>query len=162
LLKKPKSLFRQQSVVSSFEDCAEGMFQRVLPDRSISDPAAVRQIMLCCGKIYYELEKQREELKRTDTAILRMEQLYPMPLEPLKSALSAYPDGCPVVWVQEEPENMGPWRYLRVNLGENLFGRFPFSGVTRPASASPATGSANSHKQEQSRLLAQAFGLEKG
>jgi 2-oxoglutarate dehydrogenase E1 component len=63
-----------------------------------------------------------------------------------------------VVWVQEEPENMGAWRYLRVQFGERLFGRFPFSGVSRPASASPATGSHSSHKLEQGRLLASAFG----
>jgi 2-oxoglutarate dehydrogenase E1 component len=75
----------------------------------------------------------------------------------LQGALASYPEGTPVIWVQEEPENMGPWRYLRVTFGDRLFDRYPFSGIFRPASASPATGSHNAHQIEQDELLTAAF-----
>lgn len=153
----PKSLLRHAKVVSTLEECAQENFQRVIPDSLDGDPSQVRQIILCTGKIYYELETQREELKRRDVAIVRLEQLYPLPKDELNGALQRYPEGTPAVWVQEEPENMGAWRFLRVKFGTKLFDRFPFSVVSRPASASPATGSFNSHKHEQARLLAEAF-----
>jgi 2-oxoglutarate dehydrogenase E1 component len=153
----PKSLLRHPKVVSSLEEAARGGFQRVIPDNLGRDPKEVRQIILCTGKIYYELAAQREELKREDVAIVRLEQLYPLPKDELQIALQPYQEGTPVLWVQEEPENMGAWRFLRVKFGTKLLDRFPFSGVSRPASASPATGSANSHKQEQARLFAKAF-----
>ncbi|MGH7828735.1 MAG: 2-oxoglutarate dehydrogenase E1 component, partial [Candidatus Binatia bacterium] len=101
---------------------------------------------------------RREKLQRKDIAIVRIEQLHPLPLENLRSVLAGYPDGTPVIWAQEEPENMGYWHYLRVRLGERLFDRLPFSVISRPESASPATGSATRHKREQERLLAAAFG----
>ena len=114
-------------------------------------------MLLCSGKIYYELDKDREDQKRDDVAIFRIEQLYPLTRDP-DPALAAFPDGTPVTWVQEEPENMGAWRYLRVRFGERLLGRHPFQGLYRPASSTPATGSASSHKLEQKQLIAKAFG----
>ena len=116
----------------------------------------VRRILLCTGKMYYELEKRREKSNRDDIAILRLEQLYPLDHQALRSALSIYTAGTPVVWVQEEPQNMGAWRYLRVQFGEKLFDNFPFSGIYRPESASPATGSAGSHKKEQEQIVEEA------
>jgi 2-oxoglutarate dehydrogenase E1 component len=104
------------------------------------------------------LEQQREKLNRHDVAIVRIEQLYPFPLEMLGSVLSSCAEGTPAVWVQEEPENMGAWHYLRIKLGEKLFDRFPLSVVCRPESASTATGSANSHRREQEELMVAAFG----
>jgi 2-oxoglutarate dehydrogenase E1 component len=151
----PKSLLRHPQCVSPLDMCATERFQRVIPD---TGPAsAVKHIILTSGKISYELEQRRTELKRTDVAILRIEQLYPFPTEQLNAALSGYPDGTPAVWVQDEPENMGAWRFLRVLLGDRLLGRFPFSRVSRPTSASPATGSNSSHKKEQEQLLKEAF-----
>jgi 2-oxoglutarate dehydrogenase E1 component len=97
-------------------------------------------------------------LGREDVAVLRLEQLYPFPTEQLRSELSRYPESVPVYWVQEEPENMGAWRFLLAHFGEKLFGRNKLIGISRPASGSPATGSASSHKIEQNELLAQAFG----
>jgi 2-oxoglutarate dehydrogenase E1 component len=117
----------------------------------------VSRVLLCSGKIYYELEAHREEAKRHDVAIVRLEQLYPLRRELLETALAAYPEGTPVYWVQEEPMNMGAWFYLRVHFGENLFGRFPFAGISRASSASPATGSHRRHKQEQQEIIAKAF-----
>jgi 2-oxoglutarate dehydrogenase E1 component len=113
--------------------------------------------LLCTGKIYYELNQRRTELQRNDIAIVRLEQLYPLPNAELQQALAVYREGTLVVWVQEEPENMGAWRYLRIQFLERLLDRFPFRGVYRPAAASPATGSYSSHKKEQETLLNQAF-----
>jgi 2-oxoglutarate dehydrogenase E1 component len=152
----PKSLLRHPKVVSSMDELAHGAFQRILPDPANPDPKGVKQVLLCAGKIYYDLEKRREELGRSEVAILRLEQLYPLRKEQLESALAIYPKDIPVRWVQEEPENMGAWQYLKVQFCGELFGR-PFAGVSRPASASPATGSANSHKQEQAKLIEMAF-----
>ena len=103
------------------------------------------------------LADERETLGRDDVAILRVEQLYPLQPEDLEAALAPYADGVPVVWVQEEPENMGAWRRMRGKFGMNWFGRFPFRGIFRPASASPATGSAHSHRREQRELIVAAF-----
>ena len=89
-------------------------------------------------------------------SILRLEQLYPFPDEIIEAMLSEFPDGAPVVWVQEEPENMGAWPFLRLRVGESLAGR-ELKGICRPESASPATGSANSHKIEQRRLVEDAL-----
>jgi 2-oxoglutarate dehydrogenase E1 component len=152
----PKSLLRNPEAVSSLEDLGKGRFQRVIPDRIGN--SAVQRVLICSGKVYYDLDAKRRETGREDVAILRMEQLAPLPIDQLREALAAYPDGTPVVWVQEEPENMAAWRYLRVQLGEKLFDRLPFSGVFRRASASPATGSHSGHKREQAELLAKAFG----
>ena len=154
----PKGLLRLRQATSSFKDLATGTFRRVLPDVLETPAADVRQIVLCSGKIYYDLAERREELQRTDVAILRLEQLYPIPEAELKAALAAYPEGTPVVWAQEEPENMGAWRFLRVQWGDSLLGRHPFTGECRPASASPATGSHKSHDLEQDEILTKVIG----
>ena len=154
----PKSLLRHPKSVSSLEELATGKFQRIIPELTEQASAAVKRVLLCSGKIYFELAEQREKSKREDVAIVRVEQLYPLPAEMLQAALSPYRDGTPVFWVQEEPENMGAWYDFRVRFGDQLFGRWPFAGISRPASASPACGSANAHKWEQAALIAQAFG----
>jgi 2-oxoglutarate dehydrogenase E1 component len=152
----PKSLLRHPRVVSPFLDLADGGFQRILPD---GDPERtnVRRVLLCSGKVYYDLEKHREHHGRDDIAILRVEQLYPLREDHLASALDPYMDGTPVLWVQEEPHNMGAWRYMLVRFGDRLLGRFPFYGVTRPPSATPATGSHTSHEREQADIIERAF-----
>ncbi len=155
----PKWMLRAPQATSSLEDCAIGTFRRILPDTLTTPPTDVRQILLCSGKIYYELAKRREELVRTDVAILRIEQLYPTPTAELGSLLAQYPPGAPVTWVQEEPENNGAWRFLRIIWGEKIAGR-QFSLIARPASASPATGSMHSHEIEQEELLTQALGAK--
>jgi 2-oxoglutarate dehydrogenase E1 component len=151
----PKSLLRDPRCVSTLQQCAEGRFERVLLDDL--DPKKVTRILLCTGKIYYELLAQREAGKREDVAIIRLEQLYPIPETALQAALAKYAEHTLVFWVQEEPENMGAWRFLRARFGESLFGKYPFGGIRRPASASPATGSARIHKKDQKYLIAQAF-----
>jgi 2-oxoglutarate dehydrogenase E1 component len=153
----PKSLLRHPKAVSSLGECARGRFQRILPDPLAQPADQVRRILLCSGKIYYELEKRREELKRDEVGILRLEQLYPLDQELLRAELGRYAADTQVTWAQEEPENMGAWRYLRAQFGDNLFARFPFSVIFRPASASPATGSSSSHKQEQAGIIERAL-----
>lgn len=154
----PKSLLRHPKVVSTLDQCAGGSFERVLPDPTNPDPQQVSRILLCTGKIYYDLDAQRAEANRKDVAIIRIEQLAPLRRGLLESALSKYPQGIPVFWVQEEPANMGAWFYMRVQFGDSLFGRHPFAGITRSVSASPAAGSSRRHKQEQQEILSRALG----
>lgn len=153
----PKSLLRHPDVTSTLDECAKGNFLRVIPDQMNRPASRVKRILLCTGKLYYELNKRRNDLQREDVAIIRLEQLYPLRRELIEQALAEYAPGTPAVWVQEEPENMGAWRYLRVTFGDKLFEKFPFSGISREASASPATGSAIYHKKEQERILEDAF-----
>jgi len=151
----PKSLLRDPRAVSSLQQCAGGKFQRVLADAP--QAGNVRRLLLCAGKIYYELWQQRQAVKREDVPIIRLEQLYPFPEAALQAALAPYPPGTPALWVQEEPENMGAWRFLRARFGESLLGKYPLGGIRRPASPSPATGSLRIHKKDQKYLVAQAF-----
>ncbi len=153
----PKSLLRHKSCVSSLDELASGHFRAVLPDETIKDPKAATRVLLCSGKIYYDLLEKRESLQRTDVAIVRLEQLYPFPTEELRTALQSYKEGTPCFWVQEEPENMGASRYMRIRLDAHVFGRLPFGSISRPESASPATGSKSTHEAEQEAVLNAAF-----
>jgi 2-oxoglutarate dehydrogenase E1 component len=153
----PKSLLRHLECISSLDDLAEGTFQRILPDAGGRVGEAVKKVLLCTGKVYYELDRAREERGANDVAILRVEQLYPLAQEELEQALSVYSPGIKVVWVQEEPENMGAYRHFEYAYRKYLEGTFDFSASTRPRSASPATGSASSHRKEQQMLIDAAF-----
>jgi 2-oxoglutarate dehydrogenase E1 component len=119
--------------------------------------AEAERVLLCCGKIYYELLERREKLGRRDVALIRLEQLFPFPRRELEALLVQCREDTNVIWVQEEPDNMGAWRFLRVTVSMQFLDRLPFSGITRPAAASPATGSAAAHQIEQEDLLARAF-----
>ncbi len=161
IMMAPKSLLRHLECVSPLEELAKGRFQRVIGETKPLDSAQVSRVLLCTGKIFYELDKKREDLGREDVAIVRMEQLYPFPEKELKDALAPYGENVPVVWVQEEPMNMGAWRFMRITLGQKVLGKHAFSGVSRPASASPATGSGGAHKKEQELVLSEAFSTNK-
>jgi 2-oxoglutarate dehydrogenase E1 component len=156
----PKSMLRQPSAVSTLDHCVQGRFQRVIPDPRNLSMESVNRVLLCCGKLYYELEARRAEIKRDDVAIIRLEQLHPFPRVEIESLLARCHDGTNVIWVQEEPANMGAWRYLRVTVSMQFLGRLPFTGICRPASASPATGSSAAHHLEQEDLLQRAFSEE--
>src|SRR5215469_634475 len=153
----PKSLLRHPRVTSTLEDFAAGRFERILPDSGPGKPSETTRILMCSGKIYFDLDRERERLGRKDIAILRLEQIYPMSEATFEASLRSYRDGTPLYWVQEEPENMGAWRFLKIRFGEAVLNRLPFKGISRPASASPATGSHSSHKKEQEKLIAEAF-----
>jgi 2-oxoglutarate dehydrogenase E1 component len=151
----PKSLLRHPQATSSLDELAQGKFMRVIGDqRGVKKPS---RALFCSGKIYYELDKRRTELGRDDVAIIRVEQLYPLPDAYLHSVVDQFDDGTPVFWVQDEPENMGAWRSFRTRFGSMMFGRFPLSGISRAESASPATGSMSCHKLEQQQLMERAF-----
>ncbi len=151
----PKSLLRHKEAVSTIDDLANGSFQRVIVDAEV-DPKAVTKVLLCSGKVYYDLAEARRKGGRKDVAILRLEQLYPFD-GALPKALEPFKDGTPLVWVQEEPRNGGPWYFMNSNLRSVVGERLPLSVVSRPAAASPATGSHASHLYEQQRLLDEAF-----
>jgi len=151
----PKSLLRHPKVVSDLGELSTGTYKRFLGDTD-ADPAKVKRILMCTGKVYYELLEHRAKLERHDVAILRMEQLYPLRKAELAALLDAYSGEAPIYWVQDEPRNMGTWPYLRGRYCRKLLGR-SLVGVTRPYSSSPATGSRAAHQMEQDRLLAQAF-----
>lgn len=159
----PKSLLRVAGTskgphrpVSTLTDLTEGRFHRVIADSSGADPADVKRVLLCSGKVYYDLAVAREERKAHDVAIVRLEQLYPLNDE-LRNALDPYKDGTQLVWVQEEPKNHGPWYYITANVPDFLHHRLPLSCVARVPSASPATGSRASHLLEQRMLMDEAF-----
>src|SRR3712207_1860865 len=156
----PKSLLRAKAAVSAVEDFTEQNFRPVLPDPGIGgrdlDGGAGRRVLLCSGKVAYDLAAQRDKDGRTDTALVRVEQLYPLPAEQIREALDRYRNADDLVWVQEEPANMGAWQFMACNLPEALGGR-ALRRVSRRASASPAVGSAKVHEVEQRELVAQAF-----
>jgi 2-oxoglutarate dehydrogenase E1 component len=157
----PKNLFRHESVVSPLEDLVYGSFQRVLPDEGGPVPSRTRRILLCSGKIYYELEAWRRTKQVDDVAILRVEQFYPLPDPILEEVFRPYLDGTDVTWVQEETENDGAWHHWCLRFGQRFLGRFPLSVVCREASASPSTGSYAAHKMEEAQLVAAAFAPRK-
>ncbi len=159
----PKSLLRVAATssgahrpVSTLSDLADGAFEPIIRD-VLPNPSKPRRVLLCSGKVYYDLAIERETRGITDVAILRLEQLYPLG-DAVKSALSIYADGTPLVWVQEEPKNYGAWYFINARLPDLIGGRLPLSCVARAASASPATGSRAAHLLEQSTLLSQALG----
>jgi 2-oxoglutarate dehydrogenase complex dehydrogenase (E1) component-like enzyme len=156
----PKSLLRAKAAVSAVADFTEENFRPVLPDPGVGgeplEDGAVKRVLLCSGKIAYDLLAHREAEGTADTAVVRVEQLYPLPVESIQETLSRYPADAELVWVQEEPANMGAWQFMAVNLPETLGGR-ALRRVSRKASASPAVGSAKVHEAEQRRLVADAF-----
>ena len=157
----PKSLLRHPGATSTLDELANGRFQNIIDDeRPVNNASNTKRVLICSGKIYYELIELREKSGRDDIAVIRLEQLYPLDTAGLEKTLSVYADGTPVFYVQDDPENMGAWRFLRIKLGDKIFGRFPFDGISRPEAASPATGSASSHRLEQARLLSRALELE--
>jgi 2-oxoglutarate dehydrogenase E1 component len=158
IIMSPKSLLRSPLATSSMQDLATGSsFQRIIPDGAGLEPERVKRVLLCSGKVYYDLVTAREERKREDVAIVRVEQLYPLRKGELDRILKPYADGTEVIWVQEEPWNMGAWYYMQARLPGMLGKRFALSCVSRPESASPATGSMSAHKLEQAHLIERAF-----
>jgi 2-oxoglutarate dehydrogenase E1 component len=151
----PKSLLRHPQSVSSLDDLSDRSFQPVIDDAAAIRRRAVSRVLLCSGKIYFDLERKRKEQGRDDIALIRLEQLYPFPAKSLESLLLRYPANTPFIWVQEEPENMGAWWYLSLK-----FNTRPVSVIARAPSASPATGSATRHKEQQRQLLNRAFAVE--
>jgi 2-oxoglutarate decarboxylase len=151
----PKSLLRLKAAVSQLDDFTTGTFRRVIGDAT-ADPATVTRVVLCSGKIYYDLAAARAEAGRTDVAIVRIEQLYPLGVDELTTELAKYPNA-QLVWAQEEPANMGAYPFMALNLPEHV-GNRPIYRASRRASASPAVGSASIHEAQQREVIATALG----
>jgi 2-oxoglutarate dehydrogenase complex dehydrogenase (E1) component-like enzyme len=148
----PKSPLRLPAARSAADDLTSGHFREVLDDPEVG---AARRVVLCQGKFFYDLLRRREEREVEDVALVRLEQVYPFPADQLREALERH-GGAEVVWAQEEPENMGAWRFVHIK-AERLLG-MELAHVARPESPSPATGSSAVHQQEQERLLRLALG----
>jgi 2-oxoglutarate dehydrogenase E1 component len=150
----PKSLLRLPAAVSSIADLAKGSFRGVKEDPDAD--AAASTVLFCSGKVAYELEQRRKELQRTDLAILRLEQLYPFPQTHLKFALKRFKAAAHWAWVQDEPENMGAWLFIRPRL-EAATGK-PLAYIGRPESSSPATGFPHIYRRQQAEIIERAVG----
>jgi 2-oxoglutarate decarboxylase len=156
----PKSLLRHKLSVSAVQDFTTGTFRPVLRDPGVNgsplNPDEVRRVLLCTGKVYYDLLQARAERGLTDTAILRMEQLYPLPVQELTAALGEFSGAEDFAWVQEEPANQGAWSFIALNLLEHLEG-VRLRRISRPAAAAPAVGSTKLHDVEQAALVEAAL-----
>lgn len=154
----PKSLLRNPLAVSDLKEMTVGAFKEVLED---PDPLkSLRRILFCSGKVYYELLQKRREMKKNDTVIIRLEQFYPFPEKQLKAIIRKYKRARQCVWVQEEPENMGAWFFVRPRL-EKLIGK-PLEYIGRNAAASPATGFPSIYRKEQAAVTDKAIGKDEG
>jgi 2-oxoglutarate dehydrogenase E1 component len=156
----PKSLLRHPAVASTVRDLEQGRFQSVIDDAEMRERAkSVKRLVLCSGKVYVDLISHEGRAARTDTAICRVEQLYPFPNVALTEVISGYPSLREVVWLQEEPENMGGWEFMRPLISELVAGHCPLRYIGRPRSESPSEGSAARHQIHQKMLVERAFEL---
>ena len=157
----PKSLLRKKEASSHIHEFANGAFQTVIPDVESLEAKEVKRIVACSGKVYYDLAARRAEAKRTDVAIIRVEQLYPFPHKQFEAEMKRYMNASEVVWCQEEPQNQGAWyqsaHYFRENMRDDQ--KLYYAG--RPPSAAPATGYMARHNERQRALVEQAFGKYK-
>lgn len=156
----PKSLLRHKQAVSSLEDLAEGSFQPVIGEVDALEPKGVKRLVLCGGKVYYDLYNRRAELEKEDVAIVRIEQLYPFPETYLADAIRDYTNLESVVWCQEEPMNQGAWYCTQHHMRHVLHQHNPalnLQGVGRPASAAPAVGYISVHVEQQEQLVNEAI-----
>ena len=150
----PKSMLRLKAATSTVDEFTTGAFRAVIPDGTC-DPARVRRVLLCSGKVFYDLDAHRRDAELTDTAIIRLERLYPFPADELRTELLRYPDHAEVRWVQEEPANQGAWAFAGPRAGRLTAG--VVSCVSRPDASAPAVGSARRHAAEQRDLVLRAF-----
>jgi 2-oxoglutarate dehydrogenase E1 component len=161
----PKFLLRFKGATSPTSAFTTGAFQPVIPDSAPIDPSGVKRVLLTCGKIYYDVVAAREKAMAgetspqagADTAVVRVERLYPLPIDEIKAELAKYPADAEVIWVQDEPKNMGAWPFMALALPPHLEGR-RLNRVTRRANSSPAVGSAKQHEIEQKNLIGRLFG----
>ncbi len=158
----PKSLLRHKASVSSLNDLAEGHFQVVIDDPRQPDPARVRRVVFCAGKVYFDLAAALEDQSRDDVAVVRVEQLYPFPREELQEVIAKYARADEVIWCQEEPLNQGAWFQIRHHLQACIRADQRLDYAGREGSASPAVGYYQVHNEQQKRLVSQALTLGEG
>ncbi len=151
IVMSPKSLLRHPEVISPIDDFTKGGFKEIIDD-DFAEPKSVKRILLCSGKVYFDLMHEQKRAKRNDVAIVRIEQLFPFPDKQLEDIRKKYNGKAKVYWVQEEPENMGAWTYILRKYRSDID-----QGIFRPPSASPATGYAKIHQEEQQEIVKKAF-----
>ena len=149
---EPKSMLRLKAAASGLTDFTTGTFQPIIDDSTVSNAT---RLIFCSGKIYYDLIAERAKLGESSTAIVRVEQLYPFPMEQFAAIAAKHPNAN-LLWVQDEPANQGPWPHVALTTQDNLDGR-TLRRVSRRATASPATGSSHLHEEEQNALITEAF-----
>ncbi|MBT8485524.1 MAG: 2-oxoglutarate dehydrogenase E1 component [Phycisphaerales bacterium] len=157
ILMTPKSLLRHPKAVSSVEELVSDRFHHVLDDPQVTDPAAIRRLLFCSGKVYYDLTAHREKVGCRDVAIVRVEQLYPFRVASVEPVLKRYAAAADVLWVQEEPRNMGAYRHVEAILRERF--DLDVHYVGREPNSTPAVASMKMHQQEQERIMISAIGL---
>jgi 2-oxoglutarate dehydrogenase E1 component len=153
----PKSLLRHKLSVSTMADLARGRFQPVIDEVDALEAAAVRRVVFCSGKVYFDLLERRRAEKIADVALVRIEELYPFPADDYQAVLDRYPGAQEVVWCQEEPQNQGAWYQIRHRLQAPLDGRRTLDYAGRESAAAPATGLHFIHQREQDALVAAAL-----
>jgi len=153
----PKSMLRLRAAASAVEDFVEKGFAPVLGDPDGIDPDGVERVLLTTGKVHYDLLSARRKAENTKVALVRVEQLYPLPGEEVADALAAYPNATDVVWCQEEPANQGAWSFVALNLPDHLPEGRSLRRISRKAGSSPAAGSSKVHEAEQAALIAAAL-----
>lgn len=158
----PKSLLRHKEAVSDLGELSKGSFQTVIPDQGELDAKKVKRILICSGKVYYDLVATRRDGKLDDVAILRIEQLYPFPHKALATELKKFANAEEIVWVQDEPQNQGYWFFVQHQIMENMSEGQKLAYAGRPASASPAVGYYSKHNEQQKALIETAFSRLKG
>jgi 2-oxoglutarate dehydrogenase E1 component len=159
----PKSLLRNKDATSPISDFTKGEFHTVLGEQDTNvDAQKVTRIIICSGKVYYDLVKAREAKKSKDTAIIRIEQLYPFPHKAFAAELKKYPNATELIWTQDEPQNQGAWFFIQHNIHENMYEGQKLGYSGRPASASPACGYSHLHQDQQKSLVDGAFAKLKG
>ncbi|HEY3125216.1 MAG TPA: 2-oxoglutarate dehydrogenase E1 component, partial [Thermoanaerobaculia bacterium] len=157
ILFTPKSLLRFPPSFSPLDDLTSAGFRPLIDDEEVSDKRAIERVTISAGKFFYDLHHARDERKDAKTALLRLEQFYPFPAHGLRDLLVAYPSLREIVWVQEEPQNMGGWTFVHPRLSAILRAGIRLRYAGRASSASPATGNATVHKKELAALLGEAF-----
>lgn len=153
----PKSLLRHKLASCDIKEITNGAFQPIIPEVDALEASAVKQVIMCSGKVYYDLYEKRAEMKRTDVAIIRIEQLYPFPEAELKQILDKYTKATDIVWCQEEPENQGAWYPIQHHFYACLSKTQTLRFAGRSAAASPAAGYYHSHTEQQAALISDAF-----
>jgi 2-oxoglutarate dehydrogenase E1 component len=157
IVMSPKSLLRHKAAVSTLDELAEGRFKTVIGDVEKLVAKNVRRVIVCSGKVYYDLIDFRRANKIADMAVLRLEQQYPFPHADFQAQIVKYPNAREVVWCQEEPQNQGAWYRLRAYLRGDVGDKQVVAYAGRPISASPAVGYTSKHIAQQQQLVADAF-----
>jgi 2-oxoglutarate dehydrogenase E1 component len=156
----PKSLLRHKLSVSPLAELSTGSFQLLIHDQQKTDPAKVRRIVFCSGKVYFDLLEAREIQQKSEVALVRIEQIYPFPVEPYSAVIASYPNADDIVWCQEEPQNQGAWYQIRHRLQESLSEHQELYYAGRPSAAAPASGVFKLHVQQQQALVDAALDIQ--